>query len=373
MPKGLPEAQDINDGKIKFFSLDTSTIQSAGYKFFNDKLLDLYLQLPYQMKIKLPDIIYKEIVSHKQKEIRSDLTSLNSLVNKLIRKEALMSAEFNISNDEIEARYIDKIKKEIDQYISQFDGEVLFTKNYDISALFDSYFNCIPPFENNNEKKHEFPDAVCLGLIENYSLEKNQIGIIISGDNGWKKFAEKSKNLYCARFIDEFTSLFSARSDEIANNILNKFVLEAEKINSYIREEIIDKIDYVNWIPNVYSENMYSCDAEINSYDIQNFSIVDYDIWRSERESATWVIKLNTIFEISLLLDVESFIKDWEDKELVSMGFTNIEVDITPNIQFHIICSNVEIDSECESWNIEIKLIDNFYHLDEIGVYHSLE
>ncbi|MCT8736354.1 hypothetical protein KZ317_08490, partial [Glaesserella parasuis] len=96
MPNSLPSIEDVIAGKIKFFSLDTSVIKGAGYKFFDDKLLDLYLQLPYQVRLICPEVVYKEILSHKKEEVVNDIKKLKSATDNLIRKEVLNNDALNI-------------------------------------------------------------------------------------------------------------------------------------------------------------------------------------------------------------------------------------------------------------------------------------
>lgn len=374
MPNSLPSIDDVIAGKIKFFSLDTSVIQGAGYKFFDDKLLDLYLQLPYQIKLILPEIVYREILSHKNDEVVSDINQLKSSLDTLIRKEVLSNQEFSLDLNMLKDRFIEAKTSEIDQYIKQFDGEVIPIANSDISRVFNWYFSCKAPFENNKAKKNEFPDAVCLDLIEEYAIGNNQIGIIVSGDKGWGDFAEGSKNLYYASSIDEFTKLFTARHDEISESIRTKIITALEDEQSNLYSEIVNYLDDVYWdTSGIYSENLYSCDADVVSYDFNHFSVVDLNIWKSERESATWILKADLSFILKLGVEVESYIKDSIDKEFISMGVSKLNIDVNPEFQFHIICSNINVDANYSEWDMDIKLINNQYILDDIGIYHSFE
>lgn len=345
-----------------------------GINFFDDKLLDLYLQLPYQIKLILPEVVYKEILSHKNDEISSDINQLQSSLDNLIRKDILSDSEFNLDLNMLKDRFIKKKENEIEQYIKQFDGDIISVANCDISKVFDWYFSYKPPFEKSKSKKNEFPDAVCLSLIEEYAADNNQIGIIVSGDNGWKKFAENSRNLYYAPSIDEFTKLFAARHDEISESIKTKIIKALEDDESDLYSEMVNYLDDVYWdTTGIYSENLYSCDADVISYDFNHFSVVDLNIWKSERESATWILKADLSFVLGLDVEVESYIKDSIDKEFISMGVRKLNIDVNPVFQFHIICSNINVDADYSEWNMDIKLINNQYILDDIGIYHSFE
>ncbi|EQA15136.1 PIN domain-containing protein [Glaesserella parasuis] len=374
MPNSLPSIEDVIAGKIKFFSLDTSVIKGAGYKFFDDKLLDLYLQLPYQVRLICPEVVYKEILSHKKEEVVNDIKKLKSATDNLIRKEVLNNDALNIDFHLLEDRFLNKKINEIDTYVKQFDGKILSIDNCNISEIFNRYFDCKPPFENNKEKKNEFPDAVCLDLIEQYSLDNNEIGIIISDDKGWGEFAKESKNLYYSESIDEFTKLFVARNDEIADIIRSKIYAVIQDEDSFLFSEVKEQLNIVQWIPDIFSENLYSCESDVLSYECKKLTISeDIDVWKSERESATWVVKLDISFDLNLEIEVEHYIKDPVDKDLVSMGIETINIEVHPEFQFHIICSNINIESDCNIWDMEVKLLNEIYYLEPIGVYYSFE
>lgn len=369
MPNSLPSIDDVIAGKIKFFSLDTSVIQGAGYKFFDDKLLDLYLQLPYQIKLILPEIVYREILSHKNDEVVSDINQLKSSLDTLIRKEVLSNQEFSLDLNMLKDRFIEAKTSEIDQYIKQFDGEVIPIANSDISRVFNWYFSCKAPFENNKAKKNEFPDAVCLELIEKYAIDNNQIGIIVSEDKGWGKFVERSTNLYYAPSIDEFTKLFVVSNNEILYKITNLIKDKNSLLHSILKEQL----DFVDWIPDVFSENLYSCEGDVVSYTVNALTLSDIDLWRAERVESTWIIRADILFDLTLDIQVESYLKDPVDKDIVSMGFSNFTMEIEPEFQFHIICSNIDTDVDCNDWDMEVKLLNSSYYLEPVGVYHSFE
>lgn len=374
MPNSLPPIEDIIAGKIKFFSLDTSVIKTAGYKFSDGKLFDLYLQLPYQIKLIFPEIIYREILSHKNKEVSNDVNSLKSSLDTLIRKEILKAGELDIDLNMLKERFLEKEKDKINQYINLLNGQILSISNCDFSHVFDRYFSHKAPFEDNKEKKNEFPDAVCLDLIEKYATDNAQLGIIVSEDKGWGKFAEESENLYYAPSIDEFTKLFIVRNDKISDSIRIKLIKALEDEKSELYSKIIAHLDDVYWDTSaIYSENLYSCDADVISHYFRNFRVLDFNIWKSDKESATWVLSIDLLFDLELEITVESYAKDSVDKELVSMGFSKISIDVNPEFQFHVICSNINVDSDCSDWDIDIKLINEQYTLDEIGISHSFE
>src|SRR5690349_10618920 len=65
MPSGLPTPQELVDGEVAFFSLDTDVIQAAGYNFDKGALNQLPRQLPTAMKLQLTEVVLQEIVGHK--------------------------------------------------------------------------------------------------------------------------------------------------------------------------------------------------------------------------------------------------------------------------------------------------------------------
>ncbi|WP_225422567.1 PIN domain-containing protein [Pseudomonas huaxiensis] len=78
MPKGNPTAEQLWQGEVSFFSLDTDLIQSAGYKFESGALKQLPKQLPDTMSLQLSEVVAREIIAHRMESVSKAIDSFKS-------------------------------------------------------------------------------------------------------------------------------------------------------------------------------------------------------------------------------------------------------------------------------------------------------
>lgn len=54
-----------------------------------------------------------------------------------------------------------------DNFVSAINAEILGAELIDVNSILEDYFRTIPPFENSEKKKNEFPDAFIAQQIKN--------------------------------------------------------------------------------------------------------------------------------------------------------------------------------------------------------------
>ena len=89
MPLGLPTLQELVDGEVSFFSLDTDVIQATGYNFGKGALNQLPRQLPIAMKLQLTEVVLREIVGHKLKPVKEAADKFQASTTSLTRLTGL--------------------------------------------------------------------------------------------------------------------------------------------------------------------------------------------------------------------------------------------------------------------------------------------
>jgi hypothetical protein len=217
-----------------FFSIDTNLIQAAGYNFAQGALHQLPRQLPESIGLQLPEIVLSEIVKHRMVSVHKAYSQLKGAAYDLQRLTTLDASAVHDSIDQLNAieAATQRFTKELHDYAAQCRGAVLPTTGADAAAsLFADYFAQRPPFGLSQKKKSEFPDAMCLWLLEQYAKNNDTIGIIASDDKGWKQYAEESERLYCVGSIDELATLFAA-TNEHAEAIKGKIAVAVLDENS---------------------------------------------------------------------------------------------------------------------------------------------
>ena len=104
----------------------------------------------------------------------------------------------------------EKAKANLDAFIEKLNVEVMDSSQVDVERIFDDYFSYAAPFENNEKKRKEFPDAFIAAQIRK-RFSNNDLVAIISNDNGFKKACGKNGKML---FFDSLGQLYNLLSKE---------------------------------------------------------------------------------------------------------------------------------------------------------------
>jgi len=201
-----------------YVTFDTNIVDENKYDFSESGTLALLGKYVEQGKIKvvLSNIVCNEIKRHLRNRAK-DITSLLNNALKEIKKNTNESFIRSIGyGDRIEKQNIEEAQKKavecFNNFIKSLNPEILDNRNVDTESIFDAYFNYLPPFENNDKKRKEFPDAFIANQIKTRFGTDEKVAII-SKDKGFKNACGDSEShlLFCS-----FGELFDAisRQDE---------------------------------------------------------------------------------------------------------------------------------------------------------------
>lgn len=202
--------------QITVFSLDTSIIQSAGYRLDSGALKVLREQIPDWMRLVMPEVVVREVVDHRMQAVRAAHQEAENALGQLERSlgTSLERLRTQLTQYRLIERSPAAFTKEIAAYAARFRGEILELKSLSIiTEMFDRYFNLEPPFGGTKKSKSEFPDAASLIALEQYAEEKRTNAVLVSGDGGWQSFAAQSPNLYCVSSLEDFAALYASPSE----------------------------------------------------------------------------------------------------------------------------------------------------------------
>ena len=154
--------------------------------------------------------------------------------------------------------------------ITSLKGKLIYddNQNFDLGEVLDDYFNHRPPFENKNNKKNEFPDAL---IIQNISqrFKNHDNFIVVSSDNGFRKAVEQK--------IPKATTF--ANYSECANYLnkhhenYDKVCMTIEKLESVIKKEInqfLFDLTY-DFVPTYHAEDL-GVKVDVTNYDRKGHS-----------------------------------------------------------------------------------------------------
>lgn len=198
--------------------------------------------------------------------------------------------------------------------INSLKGKLIHAdnQNFDLGEVLDDYFNHRPPFENKNNKKNEFPDAL---IIQNISQQfKNHDNfIVVSSDNGFRKAVEQkipkatmfANYSECAHYLNKHHENYDKacitieKLESVIKKEINQFLsdLTYDFVPTYHAEDFGIKVDVTNYDRKGHSE-LYELDEMM----IQKFELNDSPLVRilniEDNGNTTAEIAYEAIFSI---------------------------------------------------------------------------
>lgn len=249
-------------------SFDTCYLESQKYNFDGATLSTLkQFTKENSPRIVLTNIVVQEIKKHIKKGYE-DLY------------KAIFSFKRDFSFREFDTTFIlNETNKNFENFINNLKIEILTADMYPISIdkIIDSYFKKQPPF--SEKKKDEFPDAISLEILEEYGKRNNAKVAIVSRDNDWKDFAEKSNVLeYFKSLPDAIAAIQSNEAIHISKtkleSIFEQTAVLKRNISSFLSDTDIS-------MPLEKELNKKVSDFEINDYNF--FSYIYFTNITAER------------------------------------------------------------------------------------------
>jgi hypothetical protein len=182
------------------------------------------------------------------------------------------------------------------------------------------YFASEAPFEDNEKKKNEFPDAFALVSLEAHAAAAHRKILCVSADGGWSNFADKSDHLICMDDLELALSLFNDAGVVVAQRAIGLLRAgEAPNILQAIDNALEYRLDDCDWDIDADSSTFF--DAEPTgaiAQKIEMESATDPIVIASDDETVTFTttVKATVGFEASFSYSI----RDWVDKDYVSLG-----------------------------------------------------
>lgn len=369
----------IKAGKLQILSLDTSIIQQLGYRFENGLLGHLRQFKDTGIDVVLSDVVYREVTSHLQddgKKIVKNFQDALAHAGKFWKRSESRKAEVEalltggITPDEV-------IQKRLKSFSSAVGLEVISSQHVgDMEKLLNMYFGRQAPFEANERKKAEFPDAIALLSMEGYANSRNLSLLAISKDAGWRKFSEKSNRIYCLEDLGVALSLFHDLPDVMIERVRLQLVGPvATALQSKISNKIVEFSNSGEFSLEGESEGPYDDDL----YDIQ-ITLLSWDQALELR-----IIDSNenkVVFECSLDAQMKAYyainpeFRDPIDRDVISLGWRRFNVEFSTTFEIIIAIDpetlatfeneeldveGVEIEVSCNDTTIDIGFVDTSF------------
>lgn len=373
MPKGLPSAEALMARSVTFFSIDTDVIQALGYKFSEGALHALALQRPSWVEIRLTEIVEREVMAHRTEPVGKAITELLSA---LANTQRLTSTDLHAIKEQVDAMHLadktrDRFAGEFAHFLERLGGVVLPLDGEKLAKMmFDRYFEQRPPFEQRKDKKHEFPDAAALLVLEEHAKSKKTQGVLISQDEGWSKFAQESEHLYCVKSLEEFAALFEStgkNAEEVIDKIVNALNDSASDLYQQLDSEIRFHADHSDWeVGEIYTGYTHRVEGAVIGTRYVDGTI-DFDsisIWFVEHDPSMCTVELTVTITFDLDIEADFFQYDTIDHDEFSAGSAVASRQVEVELELFIECRGDLLASQVDDWDIDFNVPKGEYLVD---------
>jgi hypothetical protein len=306
MPEGLPSSEELTSRAVGAFSLDTSVIQAASFSFSDGALGRLAEQLPRWIRLWLTDIVAREVMRHRMDAVRRAVQQVNGAQADLRRFLPTLDVRFSPAAEGLVSQASYVFEGQLSAFIAKHDGVLLDMQSPGLARMmFDRYFAQAAPFGGGRDKKHEFPDAASLILLEAHARTAGIKLIAVSADAGWQQFARTSEDVYCVPSLAELTGMFvatSANMRRFAGRVAD--LLSSPSFQQEVRRLLVRKLLTLPWTVEI--RGWYHVDAGVLGATLDGFEMREESlkVWATPDESGCVA---EVVIEIDCRLEVEAY------------------------------------------------------------------
>lgn len=311
---------------MKIF-VDTCIYVNSKYNFNEDSDFGRLLRHAKQNKYNLvsTELTVNEIKKHMNQNIEEVYNSWKKMQKNAIKYRGLNGAAFTFIKTIISKE--DLVKETQDSFSKYIQDSQMMIYGYNklkIENVMDAYFNTEAPFEPNERKKNEFPDAIVINILKNEIDLVNDTLIVITEDKGFSAGLSGVKNVSTFKKINDYLDNVN-RQETLYNELISYYSDENNTLNvtNQVKSFIENNYDSIDIDGRVYDRkgmiDGYEYDEiEINSIDIESVRINKVE----EIIEGENITKITAEFLMEILVDADCRFFDednsiWnsEDKE----------------------------------------------------------
>lgn len=323
MPSGLPHPSALSSRKACAFSLDTSVIEEAAFRFNDGPLKQLSRQLPPWLELWMPDIVAREISQHRIEHVSRSVQQINTGMQDLRR-------HIGKAFDQTEPDWLRAAKdtavhvfdEQLQRFLKSHNGLMLEPNHQRLGTeIFNLYFQGRPPFGGGKDKKHEFPDGASLLMLDFTAAERGVHVVAVSKDDGWKAYAERSAHVYCVSSLQDLTAMFMSHSPEakaIQKRLGEAFAPPSADLKRSVKAAIEIGLKSLPWrikLPRLFR---FEFDAVVVETKLKLFELRpdEIGVWITSPKNDACVAEMPVDVEVSLRVEVIAYRYDGRGEKI---------------------------------------------------------
>ena len=290
-----------------YVTLDTNIFDANKLDFSKESTLGLLVNYVEAGKIKivLSNIVIKEVEKHVIKSSDSICSAFRELRKKAlsIASEGLLE-QVGIKPDALflnKIEYQEKCLGVWNKFLESLKPEIMDLSLVDLKEIVDDYFEIKPPFENNEKKRKDFPDAFIANQIRE-RFGKDKIIAIISNDKGFKKACGRSENHVFFTSLGELYNTMNSQEKEytaVLQEINSLIVNYTFEIRDAIKNEECVEVHGLSYDKDGIESGFNYTDFEVTSIKNINFHVRTIDEITDEIALATLLCTADVEVECS--------------------------------------------------------------------------
>jgi PIN domain len=355
----------IADQTIVGLTLDTSVFHKYGYNLDYSVFTSLRQFKGGSVHVLLSEIVVGEMTNHiasLAEETRNKLKA--ALRDHRVRWKTAIDTKQILVASTGNMEPIDLAKFQVANFIQEIGVQTIpASGTIDVAgSVIERYFSVRPPFEKNESKKNEFPDAFALLSLEAVFKVKQKMLLCVSGDKGWHLFAEKSDWLVCVDSLDTALSFFNIAGLHVVDQAIRVLKAgEAPNLTSELELAIQARLDDTDFSPECsapleYEAEPSSAVLHVMEYDtISNLKIIESD---NHRVAFTFDVEVLIAFEAEFNFHVY----DSVDKDYVNLANEFGEVESRKTLKL-VVSIDRNLEPEPEAIKVEA-FLPRHYEVD---------
>lgn len=307
--------------------LDSNIFIRAKYSFADGPLSNLKKHCDHGgVALFTNDIIINEVRNH----IHNDVDEVarkakNSIKNHPELVHAISPTVYESIKDTI-LNAPAALASQYEQYMR--GATVLPIDGLSMASLFTDYFQNTAPFEKNETKKHEFPDAVAIMSIKRY-LEENSGSVlhVVTDDGGWHNALSSVDGVVLYKSVHDLLNEIAKQEKELYARISQYM---GDRLGD-LQDSAWDWIYAQDWSSVVDNIEMCIECTEIDDLRISEISMAPNSVDYIDTESDSAVVGFSGLVKMSVdfpYTDHTSEIYDREDHSWYNTIYGNGSADI---------------------------------------------
>jgi hypothetical protein len=367
MIKGL-----IQDGSINAITVDTNIFDEKGRRLNRGLFSQLTQFGRHPVQLVFPDVVLLEMKRHYLQRLKSCKAKFSPELLEAWETMAMDASDINILLKKLETQpALEKIcDDQFNRFLQNSKAEVLHAKKYvPIDVLIQSYFGGLPPFQVENPKKSEFPDAIALLALDHWAQRNRTYVLVVSRDIDWKRFCDKTNFLYCVDDLAVALGLLQT-PNEIAQSMVKRVYDELQDMRQALYMLIEESIVACDWQDHIRvdADSQFVFDTDGVFLDsVRNVRFPknpdEYTLTQQTDDSISVAFSAQATIYFSV--NFSFFKHDKSEQEYLNMGHTTVNKSVEGLINLTLTMpialgeiSQIRVEDDIETIHVNLGEID---------------